>query len=169
MTKTVDSYRFVSGLSRRLVKRWISMEVPRPIPWAPLTKPLSECTVALISTGGIALKTDAPFDQTIERQNPWQSDDSYRILPRTTNTEDIDVYHLHINPAFAQQDLNCIFPLRPLAELEKRGAIGRLAPSHYSFMGYILQPEKKLLPETAPAIVRRLQDEAIDVVILIPV
>jgi hypothetical protein len=62
MTKTVDSFRFISGITKRMIKNWISMEKPRPIPWTPLAKPLSECNVALFSSAGIALKDDQPFD-----------------------------------------------------------------------------------------------------------
>ena len=61
--KTVDSYRFISGITKRMIRSWISMERPREIPWTPLARPLSDCTVSLISTAGIALKTDRPFDQ----------------------------------------------------------------------------------------------------------
>jgi hypothetical protein len=32
MTKTVDSYRFTSGITRRMIKSWIKMEKPRAIP-----------------------------------------------------------------------------------------------------------------------------------------
>ena len=34
----------------------------------PLRKPLAECTVALISTAGIARRDDVPFDQDGERE-----------------------------------------------------------------------------------------------------
>ena len=71
MTKVVGSYRFIGGGTKRLVKSWIELESPRDIPWTPLSRPLSDCTVALISSGGIALKTDRPFDQDSERRNPW--------------------------------------------------------------------------------------------------
>jgi hypothetical protein len=71
----IDSYRFISGITKRMIKSWISMERPREIPWTPLTKPLSECTVSLISSAGIALKTDRPFDQEGKWRNP-------RCLPK---------------------------------------------------------------------------------------
>ncbi len=167
MAKTVDSKRFLSGITKRLVKSWIKLETPREIPWTPLTKPLSDCTVALISSGGLALKTDRPFDQEGERQNPWWGDPSYRVIPRTATEEDVNIYHLHVDPTFVTQDLNCLLPLQRLAEMEAAGEIGRAAPSHYSFMGYTVQPEA-LLEESTPAIIGHLQHEAVDVVLLIP-
>ena len=168
MDKQVDSYRYLSGITKRMIKSWIKMEQPRPIPWTPLTKKLSDCTVAMISTGGIALKTDRPFDQEGERQNPWWGDPSYRILPNTATEQDVRLYHLHIDPRYGEQDLNCMFPLQRLKELEAAGEIGRSAARHDSFMGYILRPEK-LLQETTPQMIRNLQEDQVDVVVLVPV
>ncbi len=61
-----------------------------------------------------------------------------------------------------------MFPLQRLKELEAAGEIGRSAARHYSFMGYILRPEK-LLQETTPQIIRNLQEDQVDVVVLVPV
>lgn len=81
--KTVDSFRFISGITKRMIQNWIKMEMPRPIPWTPLPKPLAECRVALLSSAGIALKNDKPYDQETERVHPWWGDPSYRILPKS--------------------------------------------------------------------------------------
>jgi D-proline reductase (dithiol) PrdB len=151
-----------------MIKSWISMEKPRDIPWTPLRKPLHQCGVALISSAGMALATDKPFDQEVERQNPWFSDPSFRVIPRDTTAEDIRVYHLHINPDFIQQDINCALPVKRLVELEASGDIGHAAPSHYSFIGYTCQPER-LLDESVPEIIRKLSDETVDVVVLVPI
>ena len=167
MPKTVDSFRFISGITRRMIKSWISQETPRSIPWTPLSKPLSECTVTLLSSAGIALKTDKPFDQEGERQNPWWGDPSYRVLPKTATEADVRLYHLHIDPSYAEQDLNCLFPLQHLQTLEDNGRIGRMGPRHYSIMGYILDPDH-LLQETLPALIRDLREDQADVVILVP-
>jgi D-proline reductase (dithiol) PrdB len=167
MTKTVDSFRFISGITKRMIQSWIKMEKPRPIPWMPLAKPLSECNVALLSSAGIALKTDLPFDQETERQQPWWGDPSYRRIPSTATEKDVRLYHLHIDPSDAEQDLNCLFPLQHLAKMERSGRIGRSSPRHYSIMGYILNPEV-LLSETVPALISDLQQDQADVVVLVP-
>jgi hypothetical protein len=167
MTKVVDSYRFIRGVSKTLIRSWIKLESPREIPWTSLSKPLSESTVALISTGGIALKTDRPFDQEGERKNPWWGDPSYRIIPQTAKTEDIRVYHLHIDASLAEHDLNCLLPIERLEELVEMRKVGRSASSHYSFMGYILDP-RELLEKSIPAIIEHLRADEVDVVVLIP-
>ncbi len=167
MSKTVDSFRFINGISRRMIKHWIKMETPRPIPWTPLPKPLSECTVAMLSSAGIALKNDLPFDQDGERANPWWGDPTFRILPKNATHEDVILYHLHIDPSYAEQDLNCLFPLERLKEMEANGRIGKASPRHYSIMGYILDPEE-LLSTTVPALIRNLKEDLADVVVLVP-
>jgi D-proline reductase (dithiol) PrdB len=165
--KQVDSYRFLDRQTKKLVQTWIGLEAPREIPWTPLSRPLEESTVALISSAGLALKTDRPFDQEGERQNPWWGDPSYRILPRTATGEDVKLYHLHIHPRVAEQDLNTILPLQRLLELEDRAEIGRSAAHHYSFMGYILQPQV-LLQESTPAMIRHMKRDGVNVVVLVP-
>jgi D-proline reductase (dithiol) PrdB len=163
----VDSYLFLDVISKRLIKSWIELEPKREIPWTPLSKPLSDCTVALISTGGIALKTDRPFDQEGERRNPWWGDPSYRIIPRGTKTEDIRVYHMHINPRHAEADLNCLLPLDRLEEMAQAGKTGKVAKFHYSFMGYILDPQE-LIEISIPSIIEHLRDDEVDVVVMMP-
>jgi len=165
--KQVDSFAYLEGISKRVIKSWIENEPEREIPWTALKKPLSECTVALISSGGLALKTDQPFDQEGERQNPWWGDPTFRVIPQTATTADIKLYHLHVDPTFVEQDINCLLPLQRLSELEELGEIGRVADAHYSFMGYNLHPEQ-LLEESTPAIITGLQAEGVDAVVLIP-
>jgi len=167
MPSQIDSFRYLDKFSKQMAISWINQEKPRDIPWTPLARPLADCTVALISSGGIALKSQPPFDQEGERQNPWWGDPSYRVIPRTAVAADIRVWHLHINPAFAEEDLNCLLPLERLLEMEEAGEIGRSASRHYSIMGYILQPET-LLTESIPAIIQQLKEDLVDIVVLIP-
>ena len=168
MEKTVDSYRFLEGVSRRVMKHWASLGAPREIPWTALSKPLSRGAVSLVSSAGVAWVNDPPFDQGIERRDPWSSDPTYRVLPRTISTGDARVFHLHINASFAERDLNCVMPITRLNELEALGEVGRAGPSHYSYMGYTLRPEV-LLQQSVPGIIRHLRDERVDAVVLIPV
>jgi D-proline reductase (dithiol) PrdB len=167
MTDRVDSYRFLDPLTRQVVKAWIRKEPSREIPWTPLSKPLSECTVAAISSGGIALKGDEPFDQESERRNPWWGDPSYRIIPAGSSAGDVEFYHLHIDSSFARGDLNCLLPLDRLEELAQKRRIGRSAARHYSYMGYILDPTV-LLEVTTPKIIGNLEEDGVDVILLVP-
>lgn len=170
-TRQVDSYRFLDRLTQKLVRSWIELEGqeerPQTIPWTPLSRPVADSTVALISSAGLALKSDQPFDQEGERQNPWWGDPSYRILPRTARAEDVSLYHLHIHPRVVAQDINTLLPLQRLQQLAEHGEIGSSAAHHYSFMGYILQPQV-LLEETTPSIIQHLREGGVNVVVLVP-
>ena len=169
MTNAVNSYQFCGRATARIARSWIKREQDpgRPVPWTPLSKRLSECTVAFISSAGVAMLDDAPFDQEGERQNPWWGDPSYRILPRTATEQEVKLYHLHIHPRIAEQDLNTTLPLQRLLEFEARGEIGRSAAQHYSYMGYILEPQV-LLEQSTPDMVRNMRRDEVDVVLLVP-
>jgi D-proline reductase (dithiol) PrdB len=123
--------------------------------------------VALLSTAGIALNTDRPFDQERERRDPWWGDPSFRVIPLGTSESDVRLYHLHIDPRFGQADLDVVLPMRRLTELAEQGIVGQPAARHYSIMGYILEPDV-LVTETAPAIAERMRADGIDVAALVP-
>ena len=163
----VDSYRFLDFVTRQMVKAWIAKEPLRDIPWTALRKPVRECSVAVISSGAIALRSDTPFDQETERRNPWWGDPTHRVIPRDARSGDVEFYHLHIDASFAREDLNCLLPLGLLAELEGAGEIGRSAAHHYSYMGYTIDPTC-LIEETVPKIIEDLRHDEVDLVLLVP-
>ena len=164
---SIDSYRFLDFASRQVMKAWASRLEPGVVPFTRLSKPLRECTVALISTAGIARNDDRPFDQARERRDPWWGDPGFRVIPLGTTEQDVRLYHLHIDPRFGQADLDVVLPLRRLAELAHEGIVGRPAANHYSIMGYILDPAV-LIDETAPAIAERMRADGVDAVALAP-
>ena len=96
--KRVDGYRFLPpGLAA-----WVRTFIPKgdfkgPIPWTPMSRPLNEATVALVTSAGISLKSNPPFDMEREKREPLWGDRSYRAIPRGSTEKDIDVHHLHIN------------------------------------------------------------------------
>jgi D-proline reductase (dithiol) PrdB len=163
----IDSYRFLDYASRQVMKAWAGRQEPGVIPFTPLAKPLRDCTVALVSTAGVARLDDRPFDQDGERRNPWWGDPTFREIPLGTSEKDVKLYHLHIDPRFGEADLDVVLPMRRLAELAGEGVVGRPARTHYSLMGYILEP-KELIEKTAPAIAERLRGEGIDAALLAP-
>jgi len=165
----IDSYRFLDFATRQIIKAWVNREAQekRPIPWTPMARPLAECTVALITTAGVARNGDVPFDQEGERRNPWWGDPTYRTIPQGTTESEVKLYHMHIDPRFGQEDLDVVLPMRRLGELASEGVIGRPADTHYSIMGYQLRPQV-LESETAPAIAREMKAQGIDAAALVP-
>jgi D-proline reductase (dithiol) PrdB len=131
----------------------------------PLLKPLSACTVALVTTAGLSLPDQTPFDLTIRN-----GDSSFREIP-----SDISPQLLEMNQrswSFDQtgilRDRNLAFPLDRLREMQQRGEIAALAPHNYSFMGSIVGPAT-LMKKSAPEVARRLKADSVDVVLLTPV
>lgn len=168
LNRTVDSFRYLSPASVAIVKTMIALAPRDPVPWTPLPRPLGEATVALVSTAGLSMLADPPFDIEGERENPWWGDPSYRVIPRTATEADIVASHLHIETSYIQQDLGVALPLRHLAEAEAEGRIGQVAPRHYSFMGYLLDPTE-FLERAVPAMIDRMSADAVDVALFVPV
>ncbi len=130
-------------------------------PITPPGRPLEECTLALLTTGGLHLKTDEPFDTGY-----LQGDCSYRMIPGDVRHEDLAVSHESYDHRYINADLNCVFPIDRMREYAAEGRIGALSERHYSFMGHIL--ETGPLVENARAVGRLLRDEGVDVAFLTP-
>jgi len=166
--KIVDGFRFLPPSLRA----WVRNSIPEEdfkgyIPWTPMSKPLSQTTMALVTSAGISLKSDPPFDMEREKREPLWGDRSYRTIPRGTTEEDIDVNHLHINTHHIKQDINVILPLARMAEFEKEKIIGRLAPTAYSFYGFQWQ-NTDFLKEAIEPISKKMKLENVEAVLLTP-
>ena len=127
------------------------------IPWASMAKPLHRSRVALVTTGGIYVDGQDPYD--LDKKG---GDFSFREIPRDTPAEHLQVMHRGYDISGPQEDINCVFPLQRLLEMEAEGIIGELAPSAYSFMGLINANTGALMEETAPEVARRLKQAGVD-------
>jgi D-proline reductase (dithiol) PrdB len=166
--KKADGFRFLPpGL-----KAWVNTFIPEEeyqgyIPWTPMAKPLNQTTIALVTSAGISLKTDPPFDMEREKREPFWGDRSYREIPRGTTEKDIEVNHLHINTNYIKQDINVILPLARMAEFEKEKIIGRFAPTSYSFYGFQWKSTDYLKGAIEP-ISMRMKLERVEAVLMTP-
>lgn len=127
-----------------------------------LKKPLSECRVTLLSTGGVHRRQDPPFDLA----SPY-GDASFRVIPGNVASSDLMVSHVHYDTAMAEEDIDCIFPIDAARTLQQEGFIGELAPAHYGMMGFVPNGEE-LIRKTGPELAQRLQQDDIDAVVLVP-
>jgi D-proline reductase (dithiol) PrdB len=164
---SIDSYRFLDFATRQVMKAWTDRQTFEAIPFTPLAKPLRECTIALVSTAGVARNDDKPFDQDRERQDPWWGDPTFRVIPLGTTERDVRLYHLHIDPRFGEADLDVVLPMRRLTELAQAGFVGQPAPRHCSLMGYILEPTV-LVEQTTPLMADRMHLDGVDAAVLVP-
>jgi D-proline reductase (dithiol) PrdB len=136
--------------------RWVVN--PGTPPWTPLAKPLAECKVALMSSGGILYRDQPRFHR---------EDASYRLIPKTATQAELDIWHFGYRTADAERDHNCVFPLARMRELAADGTIGELADPAYSFMGGIYSA-RKVREELAPKIADELKKARIDAFYLVP-
>jgi hypothetical protein len=141
----VDPWRFAGGFLANMLGKSIPEEPSHaPIPWTAFEKPLSGAKVSLLSTAGISMKDDEPFDMEFERQHPTRGDSSFRRLRADATSGQIEANHLHIE-------------------------VGSLADTHYSIMGFQGSDSSQLENESAPAIAEIMKSEEVDLALLAPV
>lgn len=152
-------------LGKAVTGRWASLETRGiDIPWASLVRPLRECTVALVTTAGVHLKGQTPFDMFDQ-----QGDPSFREIPDGPLSK-LMITHDYYDHKDADRDLNIVFPLERLHELADEGIIGGVASHHFGFMGHITGPHvATLIEQTAPEVACRLYDQGVQAVVLTPV
>ncbi|MGI8554648.1 MAG: glycine/sarcosine/betaine reductase selenoprotein B family protein [Dehalococcoidia bacterium] len=140
------------------------LTLPVPVndtaPFTPLRKPLSECTIAIVTTAGLHLRDDKPF---------LSGDPSYRVIPSTSPAGQIIESHASIgfDRVPAMRDLNIVYPIDRLNELVQRGDLGSIGAKCYSFMG-AQTDTSRIERGTAPEVARALLDQGVDAVLLTP-
>ena len=136
--------------------RWVvNQDTP---PWTPLSRPLAECKIALIGSGGLLYHDQPRFHR---------EDTSYRLIPKNATQDDLSVWHFGYRTGDAAADHNCVFPLSAMRQLEDEGVIGEFADPAYSFMGGVYSA-RKVRDELAPAIVSELKRAHADALFLVP-
>jgi D-proline reductase (dithiol) PrdB len=130
-------------------------------PWAPFEKPLKQARIALLSSAGIFREDQDPFD-------PWAVNDlSFRQIPTDTPFEKLKLHHNYFDHRDALKDLNCIFPVHRLLELEQEGIIGSLATEAITLGMGRLYKRTALQQETVPEIVKLLRGQDADALLLV--
>ena len=142
--------------------RWRRID---PVPWTPLSKPLSECRLGLISSAGLSPPEEEPFDLEFRGGDP-----SFRVIP-----SDIDVARLIDNHrsrswdhSGVERDRNLAFPIDRVRELVESGRIGSISKHFLSFMGSITAPGR-LRRDHLPRAAEILVAEGVEVALLVPV
>lgn len=134
-------------------------------PQARLEKPVHETKFALITSAGLRLAEDLPFDHSIKL-----GDTSFREIPNEADVPALIEDHKSssFDHAGVESDKNLALPLERFREWQKQGKIGSLNRRHFSFMGSILNP-RRLIEKDAPAVARRLKNDGVEAVFLTPV
>jgi D-proline reductase (dithiol) PrdB len=152
------------SLAQRFITAYEPWESGEAVPWAPPQKPLAECKLALVTTSGVHHSEQEPFDMQDSEGDP-----SFRAIDAATISGGYKITHDYYDHSDAEKDLNIIFPLQRLQELQQEGVIGQLADTHYSFMGHIDGRHiATLIGQSAQEVVKRLKQDQVDVVLLTP-
>jgi len=129
----------------------------RCIPYTPRFRELSQSTFALVSTAGVHLRDQEPYNV--------DSDNSWRLIPGDVQASQLMVTHAHYDHRDADQDINCVFPIDRLRELASAGVIGGVSDKHLGFMGYS-QNLRDLYERAAPEMAKIIERSKADAVLL---
>ena len=125
----------------------------------PLRKPMSDCTVGVLTSCGVQLKDDTPLAET--------NDLTYRLLHRDVPLGDLKLSHMTPARKWALEDLNVAYPRDRLNELEAEGVFKRLAPQAVSMVGSITL-YTELLTEVTPRIKDEFDRQGVDLALILP-
>jgi D-proline reductase (dithiol) PrdB len=161
--------RWTSGTGRgQSFGHWVAKTLAVPevrrlasdtIPWSPLQRPIQEATVALVTTAGVHLRDDQPF--------VLDGDATFRVIPRSAEAGDLAISHRAYDRTDALHDVNLVFPLQRLRELETEGVIGRVAGRHYGF-GLVEVGHGKELAAPGREVGRLLKRDHVDLALFVP-
>lgn len=135
-------------------------ERPEPSAFVPFVKPLLECRVALVGSGGVYRAGQIAFGTA--------DDTSIRAIASDTPASELRTAHFAYDQTDARDDPNVVFPIERLHELAANGIIGGVAENAYAFMGGIYST-RRLETELVPLLIEQLRSEEVDLVLLVPV
>jgi D-proline reductase (dithiol) PrdB len=121
--------------------------------------PLGRRRVAIVTTSGLHARGDRPFDIGAA---------DYRVISGDMPAAELVMSHVSVNfdRSGFQEDVNVVFPMDRLRELESDRVIGSVSGFHYSFMG--AAPIRALEPK-AKELAALLKKDRVDAVLLTPV
>ena len=104
------------------------------VPFTPFEGELAKATVAIVTAAGVHLKDQEAFNIADEL-----GDLTYRIIPEDVDPSQLMVTHHHYKHDDADKDINVVFPIDALRDLQGEGFIRAVATKHVGYMGYTMQ------------------------------
>jgi D-proline reductase (dithiol) PrdB len=153
------------SLPVRLFLRAYRWRVVEPVPWSPLRVPLASARLALVSSAGLVLPGQAPFDDSRRGGDP-----SFREIP--ADSDPATLIDTHRSESYdhtgVRRDPNLAFPLTRVHELAARGRIGSVNARHWSFMGSLTAPGR-FVSESLPRMVEAAVSDGVQAALFVPV
>ncbi|MEE2688234.1 MAG: glycine/sarcosine/betaine reductase selenoprotein B family protein [Pseudomonadota bacterium] len=133
-------------------------------PFMPLSKPLAESRVALVSTGEVEVKG---LDLTEDENQMGNVGGVYSIPSDTLEDRLFSVSHSYDKHATTLDDVNAYFPSARLHEAVEEGRIAGLTER---FIGvYNAYSQRRTIERDAPEVLKRLRQDGADVALMVPV
>ncbi|MEE9417177.1 MAG: glycine/sarcosine/betaine reductase selenoprotein B family protein [Acidimicrobiales bacterium] len=133
-----------------------------PVALTPLAKPLDQCRVSILTSGGVSHCSMPEWNA--EARNDFRLD----TIDSTTLGSDFQVNDSYYDTKAASADINTVFPIDRLRDLDDEGTIGSIAPRLWSgFMGRIYK-RTHVTTVAAPALAEELHDDDVDLFLLVP-
>jgi hypothetical protein len=165
------------------VRDWQAQGYAAPTSWAyddspftPLTKPLNQTRLALITSSGhfVAGHDPEPFgvpdmsqEEAAKRISEFlREQPGLSAIPVATTPEALRVRHGGYDIRGAQADHNVVLPLERLRDLAAEGVLD-LHDTAYSFVGATAQ--NRLMKDAGPQWVSQFLEEGIEAALLVPV
>jgi D-proline reductase (dithiol) PrdB len=104
------------------------------VPFTPFDRELSKSTISIVTAGGVHLRDQEAFNIADEL-----GDLTFRIIAQDVDSSRLMVTHHHYDHTDADADINVVFPIDVLRDLEGEGFIGGIAKKHVGYMGYTMQ------------------------------
>jgi D-proline reductase (dithiol) PrdB len=120
------------------------------VPFTPFDRTLQKSTIAIVTAAGVHMKEQEPFNIADEL-----GDLGYRVMPQDVDASQLMVTHHHYDHADADEDINVVFPIDVLRDLQAEGFIEGVAKKHVGYMGYTMQL-KAMYEGTAPQIANEI-------------
>ena len=135
---------------------------------------LLEATVALVGMAGVYEESQKAFSvlpgqveaEYLRLKFREMGDSSLRVIPANSDPESLRVAYPYLDTGAADEDINSLFPITRLIELEEEHYIGAVSERHLSFMGYLPKPEA--LGEEIGAAIDILREDEVSLVLLTP-
>jgi D-proline reductase (dithiol) PrdB len=164
----VDSYRFLPRSFRPFYEGRGPFPGEEAPVWASFEKRLAASRIALLTSAGLRLKSQPPFDIKREQDNPEWGDPSWRSIPSGAGPADLAMEHLHVNHEDVLADPEIALPSHLLDQLVAEGVVGAATSDHVSVMGYQDRGLEEWRRQTMPEIAVMLRDRQADGLILAP-
>jgi D-proline reductase (dithiol) PrdB len=155
----VDALEDYYGSMGHPAYRWtVNQEAPLHTP----SKLLSQCTVSLLTSGGVSHCSMPAFNPDARNDHRLDS------IDKSADAADFQIHDSYYDHTDADTDINCIFPIDRLRDMADSGEIGGVSARLWSgFMGRIYN-RSKITDESGPAFADALMEDNVDILVAAP-